>query len=92
MDPDDRVLLKETLKLAQENNRLLRKINSSMRWARIMRTLYWVVIIGTMLGAYYLLQPVIESARGTYQNLQTSFDKVQGTLESLPSNLPGLQQ
>ena len=90
MDPDDKALLKETLKLAQENNRLLRKINRNMQWARVMKTLYWLVIIGAMLGAYYLLQPVIESARGTYQNLQTGFGKVQGTLESLPSNLPGL--
>ncbi|OGI82637.1 hypothetical protein A3E95_01535 [Candidatus Nomurabacteria bacterium RIFCSPHIGHO2_12_FULL_44_22b] len=66
MDPESRKLLEETLALAQENNKILHGMRRSMRMQRIMSFLYWIFIVGTALGAYYLIQPYIEQLMGVY--------------------------
>jgi hypothetical protein len=89
MEPQDKALLKETLKLAQENNRLLRKMNRSLKWGRFWKTVYWVIVIGAMFGLYYFLQPVFENLISAYQGAQTGFEKTQSILESLPGKISG---
>ncbi len=66
MQPEDRELLKRTVELEEENNSMLRSIQRSMRLARIMSILYWVFIIGSAVGAYYIIQPYIEALTGVY--------------------------
>jgi len=66
MDPESRKLLEETLALAQENNKILHGMRRSMRMQRIMSFLYWIFIVGTALGAYYLIQPYIEQLMEVY--------------------------
>ena len=56
-------------KLAKENNKILKKLRNNMRMGTIMRILYWGVIIGSMLGAYYYLQPFIKPLLDTYDTL-----------------------
>jgi len=72
MTPEERELLKRTLSVAEENNELLRKIQRSMRLARFMTLLYWMFIIGAFAGAYYFIQPYIESAFSLYQGARQS--------------------
>ena len=65
MDPDEeRRLLKKTLVLAEESNTMVRKLYRAMRWERLFRFFYWVVIIAISLGAYYFVQPYIDQLRG----------------------------
>lgn len=66
MQPEDRELLKRTVELEEDNNNMLRSIQRSMRLARFMSILYWVFIIGSAVGAYYLIQPYIEALTGVY--------------------------
>lgn len=63
-------MLKKTLELAQENNKMLHAINRSMMWGRIMRTVYWVFIIGAAVGLYYYIEPYIDVAIGAYGNVK----------------------
>lgn len=71
MQPEEKEILKKTLELAQENNQMLHSIRRGMFWGRIMRIIYWVVIIGAALGAYYYISPYIDSAVGAYGSVKT---------------------
>ena len=83
MQPEEKELLKKTLALEEENNTILRSIQRSMRLARFMSILYWVFIIGSAVGAYYLIQPYIEALTGAYGGAKTSFsDNVYGIIDS----------
>lgn len=66
MDPEERKLLEETHALTQENNKILHSMRRSLRWQRIMSTLYWVIVIGSAIGAFYLLQPYLLSLMDAY--------------------------
>jgi hypothetical protein len=84
MTPEERSLLERTHKLAEENNEILRSIRRSNRISIAMRLLYWVVIIGISLGAFYLIQPYIEAVTGAYQSI-SGVTPTDGTTESLTS-------
>lgn len=70
MTPEERELLQRSVDLAEENNRMLNSMHRSMKLARIMSILYWVFIIGSAVGAYYLIQPFIEALGGIYGGAQ----------------------
>lgn len=61
--------LAEVTKLTRQNNKIMRKIQRSARISLIFRTVYWLLIIGSMLGAYYYLQPYIEDISSIYEQL-----------------------
>lgn len=63
-------MLKKTLELAQENNKMLRSIRRGMFWGRIIRVVYWVVIIGAAIGIYYYIAPYLDSAISAYGNVK----------------------
>jgi hypothetical protein len=62
MTPEEKSLLERTYKLAEDNNKILRSIRRSNRWGTAIRVLYWVIIIGLSVGAFYALQPYMTSA------------------------------
>ncbi|MFA5792140.1 MAG: hypothetical protein WC884_03855 [Candidatus Paceibacterota bacterium] len=66
MDPESKKLLDRTLELAEENNKMLHSMMRSMRFQRIMSILYWIFIIGSAVGAYYLIQPYVDQLIGLY--------------------------
>jgi hypothetical protein len=66
VDPESKKLLEETLNLAQENNKMLHSLQRSMRMSRILSVVYWVFILGSAIGAYYLIQPYVDQLIGIY--------------------------
>ena len=70
MQPEEKEMLKKTLELAQENNKMLHTIRRGMFWGRVMRVVYWIVIIGAAIGVYYYIQPYLNSAVGAYGNVK----------------------
>jgi len=91
MTPEERELLTQSIKLAEENNKMLRGMRRSARIASVLRILYWVIIIGSALGAYYAIQPFIESLTGSYNGMKDSVDTVKNITTKLPSWLGGGQ-
>jgi len=81
MDPQDKQKLDRAVALSEENNRILKKLLSGMRWARVMTFIYWVIIIGVSIGAFYFLQPYINQLLKTYSSIQ-------GSMNSFGSYLP----
>jgi len=83
MDPNTNQLLRDILEKTEENNKLLKKIHRANMWGRAFRIFYWLIIIGVTLGAYYFIQPYIESLLGAYQSLISGVETIQGSAESL---------
>jgi hypothetical protein len=84
MTPEERSLLERTYKLAEENNSILRSIRRSNRLSTAMRVLYWVVILALSFGAYYFIQPYVETLMSAYGDLQ-------GNLQSLRNDANSAQ-
>jgi len=73
MDIDEKAMLKKSLELSQENNKMLHSIKRQMLVGRVFRIIYWVVIIGAAIGLYYYVDPYIEGAIDAYGNLKGDF-------------------
>ncbi len=77
MDSELKKTLEESLELSRENNKILRKMQNAARWGRAFRVFYWVIIIGSMLGAYYYFQPFIQVFEKQYQVGSSFFSQLQ---------------
>ena len=82
MSPEEREMLEKSVALAEENHKMLRSLMRSMRWGRAVHILYWTLIIGSTVGAYYFIQPYAEQILGIYgstksnvENVNSIFDK-----------------
>ena len=82
MTPEERSLLERTHKLAEENNEILRSIRRTNRFSVIMRVLYWAIILVVSFGAYYFIQPYLETMLGAYDQIQGSLQGIQGGMNS----------
>ncbi len=83
MTPEEHELLKRSIALAEENNDMLRSIRRSMRLGRLMTIIYWLVIIGISVGAYYFVQPYLQQLMGIYGGAQSNIDSVSKVLDTL---------
>jgi len=82
MDPELKRLLRENLELSKENNKILHKMHRGLVLGRIMRIIYWVVILGVAMGSYYFIQPYIDSLLAVYGGISGGVSDLQniGTL------------
>jgi len=69
MDPELKILVKENLEVAKENNLALKKILGYLRWSRGLGALKWFLIIGSTVGVFYYFQPLLAQVLGTYSEL-----------------------
>ncbi len=83
MSPEEKELLNRAVVLGEENNRMLRSIERSIRIGRIFKIIYWVIIIGSTVGAFYLVQPYFESLLGIYGGVSSGFGDYGDLLNSL---------
>ena len=78
MPVDEIELLKKSVSLAEDNNKILRSMKRSMFWGRVMSAIYWILIIGISVGAFYFLQPYfikLMSVYGSLNNLLKNFPR-----------------
>lgn len=66
MPPEEKELLKRSIVLAEENNQILRALHKSMRIGRVIKIIYWTIIIGSAVGAFYIFQPYLEQVINVY--------------------------
>ena len=76
MNEELKGLLEENLKLARENNAMLHKMQRSAKAAQIMRAIYWIFVIGSLIGAYYYLEPFIKVINQSYDQIEQSLDNI----------------
>lgn len=83
MSPEEKELLRRSIALAEENNDILRSIQRSMRLSRFMTALYWIFIIGSAIGAYYLVQPYINAVTDAYGGASSNISDILGNFSNL---------
>lgn len=66
MEPESKFKLEELFKMVEENNKLLKKMKRTQEIGQLMRVIYWLVILGTALGAYYFVQPYVDQVKDLY--------------------------
>jgi len=92
MTPEERELLTKSIKLAEENNRMLRGMRRNARFASIVRAIYWLIILGIAFGTYYFVQPYLQAAMKGYTEMQKGIESVTKVTTKMPTlsefNLP----
>lgn len=68
--------IKEILELTKENNKILRGMRRSQKWSSFFNFIYYALIIGSILGSYYYLQPYVDSFIKRYQELSSGIQDV----------------
>jgi len=82
MSPEEKELLNKTASLAEDNNKILHSIRRSMRLASFVRVVYWIIIIGSAVGAYYFIQPYIDQLVGVYGGTKSSIDNISNIIQN----------
>jgi hypothetical protein len=83
MSPEERELLEKSVALSLENNKMLHAIRRSMFWSRMTSYLYWILIIGVSIGAFYFLQPYLDKVVGLYNSISGTQQKINDSQSSL---------
>ena len=82
MGPEDLNLLRETHRLALENNKLLRK----MRRSAIIHTIIWIIIYAAIIAAPIWFY--VTYLDGAVQNLLNTYGQARGAIQEIQSRIP----
>ncbi len=72
MNPEEKVLLKHTLKLAEENNSILHKMQRTARWALAWGFIKVMILLIPLVVGFILLQPYFEPIRKVLESITSS--------------------
>jgi hypothetical protein len=75
MSPEERELLDKSVALAEDNNKILHAMRRSMRIAHTVTVVYWIIIIASLVGTYYFVQPYVNQIITAYDGAKTNLDK-----------------
>lgn len=70
-------ILKENLEISRESLKILKGIRRGNRIAAAFKIFYWLIIIGSVVGAYYYLQPYLQQALNIAKQAQETISGVQ---------------
>ncbi|OHB05871.1 MAG: hypothetical protein A3B22_02695 [Candidatus Zambryskibacteria bacterium RIFCSPLOWO2_01_FULL_47_33] len=70
MNPEEKVLLERALKLSEENNQILRKIERRARWAVLWGFIKVAIIIVPLVVGYLYLQPLLDQALENFKSVK----------------------
>lgn len=82
---DDHQTLRELLELVQENNKILRGLRRTSRWASFFSTIKWLIILGSILASYYYLQPYFDSLKTALDSVLPALGQALETIKNLPT-------
>ncbi len=87
MDQDVKRELEEIREISEENNRMLHSMRRSARIGMFIRAIYWLIILGAAVGAFYYLQPYLDSLLRVYKNVE----QTQQRISSFPTSWDGIK-
>ena len=90
MDLDSRKL-DELLELTRDNNKILRGLRRVQRWSSFFTFVYWAVILGSILGTYYYLQPQIQKYINLFQTSAGTLQKIQQGVSNIPTDTQAIR-
>jgi hypothetical protein len=68
--------------LTEDNSAKLHKLHRDMVLGRIWKIVYWTVIIGAAIGAFYFLQPYLETFIDVYGQVSETRSDLEGLFNS----------
>ena len=77
MDFHDKEFFDRLMALTEENNKILHKIRRTAKVTGMIRIVYWIIIIGISIGAYYYVQPYLNQILEAYSGLSTGLNSIQ---------------
>lgn len=80
MDPESKKLLEDTYNLAEENNKMLRKVRGVQKREAIFSGLKWLVVIIIGVGSFYFLQPYIDFVKEFVTSAGATLNKIDSIL------------
>ena len=83
MSPEERELLNKSVSLAEDNHKMLRSMRRSMHISSIVSILYWLIIIGSAVGAYYFIQPYTDQIVKVYNEAKSNLDNFSTMLQGV---------
>ena len=86
MDKEDKKIIRQNLELAKDNHKLLKKMRRNMLFGSFTRAIYWIIILGASLGAYYYMQPYIDGARDAIHKIQSGAGAVSDGVTTTTEN------
>jgi hypothetical protein len=75
MNPEEKELLERSLKLLEENNYILRKLDRRARMAMLWGFVKIIVIVIPLIIGYFFLQPYLQEAADNYNGIQELFQE-----------------
>lgn len=60
-------MLKRILELTEENTRKINSLYRAHIWSTVRTVIYWMLIIGIGIGAFYFIQPFVDRIVGVVQ-------------------------
>ena len=75
--------MEKTYEIEKENNRILKGLRNTNRWATVFRVFYWIIIIGVSVGAFYFIQPYVDNIFKTYENVQSDLLNVKTVVNTV---------
>lgn len=86
MNPEEKELLRRTLAVSEENQKVLRKLERHIRWQS-----YWgfakiLIIVVPLIIGYLFLQPYLGSMFNTYSEVQGLINNPEDTRSQSKSN------
>jgi hypothetical protein len=82
MNPEEKELLRRSLLLSEENNKILRGLQRSQRWSSIWGFIKFLIVIVPLVIGYLFLQPYLGSILSNYQVVQGMIDSSKSTNSS----------
>lgn len=76
--------LDDMYKLVQENHEVLQDLLRRERLASFGRVLYWIIVLGTLFGAYYYVKPVVQVFMPQYESFNAAIQKINDASYNLP--------
>jgi hypothetical protein len=69
MNPEEKLLLERSLKLSEENNRILKKMERRFRWAVLWGFIKTAVIVIPLIVGFLYLEPYFQSTLENFKNI-----------------------
>ena len=75
MNPEEKVLLERTLKLSEEHNLILRKMQRTAQWAVLWGFIKITIIVVPLVAGYIFLQPFLGQAMNNLNSVKELLDQ-----------------
>ncbi len=84
MDKETEKMLRETFRLARDNNEMLHKMRGAQKRAAFWKFIKLLFTVSLLLLSYYYIAPYVKQVQETYQSVSASVNDIKDARDRLP--------